>query len=77
MTFKEFEDNLYDEILPSLDDNIRPGQAVMNYLNEVWPEEYSKISSNYYNTNIDCFYNSRLIPNTLRHLESVWQFYPN
>lgn len=79
MTFKEFENNLYDEVLPNIDENTRIGQAVMIYLNEVWPEEYKRISSVHFysNHNIDCFYNNRLVPNTLKHLELIWKNYPN
>ena len=51
----------------------------MNYLAGIWFEEYKRISSlDYYDeTNIDCFYVDKLIPNTLKHLEKVWINYPN
>jgi len=78
MTFQEFENNLYDDILPNKEEYIRPGQAVMNYLAEVWFEEYKRLS--HIDSEIkkfDCFHNSRIIPQTLRHLERVWINYPN
>ena len=46
----------------------------MNILYSVWEEEYKRLSSVHYydRTDIDCFYNDSLIPNTLEHLENIW-----
>jgi hypothetical protein len=51
----------------------------MNYLGDVWFEEYKRISSTRFDNvvNIDCFYQNKLIPNTWKHLEKVWIDYPN
>jgi len=74
ISYKEFINNFYGDILPNKPDFIRQGQALMNYLAVVWMEEYKHITSvQYYDeTDIDCFYNDKLIPNTLKHLEKVW-----
>lgn len=79
MEFKEFEEKVLDDIIPNRNEHLRPGQALMGYLHEVWPEEYKRIVADNFDkyTGIDCFYNSRLIPKTLKHLESVWHKYPN
>jgi len=55
---------------------LRKGQHIMNTLHSVWPEEYKRLSSVHYydRTDIDCFYNDSLIPNTLEHLEEIWKF---
>jgi hypothetical protein len=77
MTFQEFKNTWETEILPNKPIFIREGQALMNYLADVWFEEYQRISSVHYydypKTNIDCFYNDSLIPNTLKHLEEIWK----
>lgn len=74
MTFQEFKNNYYNQVLPNKPDFIRKGQALMNYLGEVWLDEYKRISSVHYydKSDIDCFYNDALIPNTLNHLEKIW-----
>lgn len=74
MIFKEFEAFYFNSILDQKPAYIRKGQALMNYLAEISLEEYNKITSLHYydQTDIDCFYNDRLIPNTLKHLERVW-----
>lgn len=79
MTYSEFKDNIVNKIIPNKLDYIREGQAVMNYLGDVWLEECKRISSVHYydETDIDCFYNDSLILNTLKHLEKVWKNYPN
>ena len=79
MTYKKFAKKIKTEILPNKPNYIREGQAVMNYLAEVWINEYKRLSSVHYydQTNIDCFYNDKLIPNTMKHLEKVWNNYPN
>jgi hypothetical protein len=75
MTFEEFKNNLENEIWPEVPSHIRKGQVLMNYLYRVWLKEYNRICSpNYYDrTDIDCFYNDKLIPNTLEHLKKVWK----
>lgn len=79
MTYNQFVQSFYTNILPNKEEYIREGQCLMNYLGEIWLEEYKRISSiHYYNeTNIDCFHQDKLIPNTLKHLEKVWINYPN
>jgi len=79
MTYLEFKQKWETEILPNKEDYERKGQNLINFLGSVWLAEYKRISSvHYYNeTNIDCFYNDSLIPNTLKHLELVWVNYPN
>jgi len=79
MTFTEFKNNFEENILPNKPEFIREGQALMNYLGDIWIEEYKRLSSVHYydETNIDCFYNDKLIPNTWNHLKKVWYNYPN
>lgn len=74
ITFEEFKYNWENDILPNKPSSIRKGQSLMNYLADVWMDEYTKLSSVHYydETNIDCFYNDHLIPNTLNHLEKIW-----
>lgn len=75
ITFKEFKNKWETEILPNKPKFIREGQALINFLGDVWIEEYKRISSVHYydQTNIDCFFNDELIPNTWKHLEKVWR----
>ena len=79
MTYNEFLENWNKNILPNKHEDERKGQSLMNYLGDVWFEEYKRISSIHFydKTNIDCFYKDELIPNTLTHLEKVWINYPN
>lgn len=79
MTFKEFKIIWETQILPNKEEYIREGQALINFLGDVWFNEYKRISSVHYydETNIDCFFNDKLIPNTFEHLEKVWEKYPN
>lgn len=79
MTYKKFKKEWEENILPNKESFIREGQALINFLGDVWSEEYKRISSVHYydETNIDCFFNDKLIPNTLKHLEKVWVNYPN
>lgn len=79
MTYKKFAKKIKTEILPNKPTFIREGQAIMNYLADIWIEEYKRISSVqfYEEEYIDCFYNDNLIPNTMKHLEKVWSNYPN
>ena len=75
INFQEFVTRWNMEIIPNKAKDIRLGQSLMNYLHEIWREEYVRISSVHYydQTNIDCFYVDDLIPNTLKHLEKVWK----
>ena len=79
MKYKKFRKAFEENILPNKPEFIREGQALMNYLGDVWLEEYKRLSSIHYydETNIDCFYNDLLIPNTWKHLEKVWNNYPD
>jgi len=74
MNYEAFLTEFYKEILPNKPDFIRKGQALMNFLNKLWPEEYRRITTNYYHNKneIDCFYKDELIPNTLTHLSEQW-----
>jgi hypothetical protein len=78
-TFLEFKQMWEKKVLPNKELFIRNGQSLMNFLGDVWLEEYKRISSQHFydETNIDCFYNNNLIPNTLKHLEKAWKNYPN
>ena len=79
MTYEEFKQKWEADILPNKEDYERDGQNLINFLGSVWLEEYKRVSSVHYydETDIDCFYNNNLIPNTLKHLEKVWVNYPN
>jgi len=69
ISFDKFTANFYKEILPNKHPDIRRGQCLMNYLAKMWFEEYQRITMD---PEIDCFYNDKLIPNTLNHLGKVW-----
>lgn len=79
MKYNQFVENWEKSLSVSKPSHIREGQWLMIYLGDVWLEEYERIQSLYYydETNIDCFYNDSLIPNTLKHLEKVWVNFPN
>lgn len=80
MTFTEFKNNFEENILPNKPEFIREGQALMNYLGDVWIEEYKRITTlhrDYPRPVVDCFYNDKNIPNTWKYLEEVWYNYPN
>ncbi len=80
MTFTEFKQSFQNDILPNKPEFIREGQALINYLGDVWVEEYKRLSlcEEYYDRNdIDCFHSDRYIPNTWEHLKEVWWAYPN
>jgi len=74
ITYDKFVEELTTNIFINKPQNIRLGQALMNYLWQVNPGEYIRISSLYYydNASIDCSYKDDLIPNTLKHLKEVW-----
>ena len=83
MTFNEFKSDWENKILPVKEDFTRKGQSLMIFLWSVWPEEYKRISYGIgplltqTSNNIDCFYVDKLIPNTLEHLEKVWENFPH
>lgn len=79
MSFELFKQDFYEKILPNKPEYIREGQTLINYLGDIWVEEYKRISSNHFYDDkyIDCFFNDKLIPNTLEHLEKIWNNYPN
>lgn len=80
MTFQEFKKEWEESIHPAMPKFIRKGQSLMNYLSKIWQEESIRMSSVHYydETDIDCYYNDKLIDNTLKHLEKVWkEHYPN
>ena len=68
MTFKQFKKE-YETLLKTKPQFIRKGQVLMNYLGDVWIEEYKRITDK---QEVDCFHRDVLIPKTLQHLESVW-----
>lgn len=73
MRFEDFYTRYVGEILPERPSHIRGGQALMNFLHEVWPEEYRRITEGkYIGQSIDCFYNDDFISVTINHLEKVW-----
>jgi hypothetical protein len=72
MTYQQFLNEVFTKVIPGRDPSLREGQALMNYVWEIWPEEAEKINKEY-DFNVDCFYNNRLIPDTLKHLETVWE----
>ncbi len=78
MKFKDFKEKVESSWIIE-DDGLRKGQLLMIVLNKSWYKEYVRTSSiDYYNErDIDCFYNDKLIPKTLAHLEKVWVNYPN
>lgn len=81
MTYKEFEIELFEDVLPKRDVHLRIGQTVMGHLHKVWPVEYcrivdSRITDGAEIYGIDCFYNDRLTSGTLKHLSKVWEKYP-
>lgn len=45
LTFTEFKNNWKHVILPNKPSYIRKGQSLMDYLTEIWFEEYERISS--------------------------------
>ena len=55
---------------------LRNGQHIINTLHSVWELEYKRLSSVHYydRADIDCFFNDDLIPNTLEHLEEIWNY---
>lgn len=74
MTYEEFIDKVCKEVIPNRDKGIREGQALMNYLHEIWPEEYKRLVED---NNLDCFYRDDIVPFTLVHLQKQWNRYPN
>lgn len=78
MKFEDFKNKFYSEIVDKKPKTIRMGQALMNFLYDVWPEEYIRISStnNPDKDTTDCYYRNELINNTFAHLEKVWQNFP-
>jgi hypothetical protein len=77
-TFEQFVKKWHNDVKPNRSKELREGQALMVFLHDTWSEEYKRISSvHYYDKNdMDCFYNDKLIPNTLTHLEREWKTYP-
>ena len=75
MTFEQFKNKYYQEILPNEHIDIRKGQSLMNFLSQVWFKQYKRMTSKFAD-NVDCFNNDNLIPNTLNHLQNNWhKFY--
>jgi hypothetical protein len=75
MTFEQFKNRFYQEVLPNKDFNLRNGQALMIFLSQVWFVQYKRMTSKFVH-NVDSFYNDNLIPNTLNYLQSNWyKFY--
>ncbi len=73
MKFEDFYTRYVGEVIPEKPSYIRNGQALMNFLSDVWPEEYRRITEGKYQESpIDCFYNDSYISITINHLEKVW-----
>lgn len=74
MTFEQFKNSFYKDILPNKNFETRNGECLMIYLSEIWIDEYKRLrSSSYYRDyNLDCYHNDNLIPYTLNHLKNVW-----
>ena len=70
MTYDEFYTRYVGEILHEKPEYIRKGQSLMNFLSDVWPEEYRRITKT--NQSIDCFYEDTIVSKTLFHLEKIW-----
>jgi hypothetical protein len=68
ISYKEFI-NLYEKELLIKPNFIRKGQCLINFLYNIWDEEYYRVS----NTSLDCFSNDFNIPRCLEHLENVWK----
>jgi len=79
MTYNEFFNYWQNNVLPNKHKDERNGQSLMNYLGDVWPKEYIRLTSVHYydETDIDCYYNDKLIDNTLNHLSKIWYNFPN
>lgn len=80
MTFTEFMTKWETEIIPNSPLVLRKGQSLMIYLSEIWPKEYDRITSVHYydwTMSYDCFFNDKYLPNTVKHLETVWVNFPN
>lgn len=69
LSFDEFKYNYLNIQLPNRPSFIRKGQLLMNYLGDVWFEEYKRITDT---KSFDCFYIDTIVPMTLTHLENVW-----
>jgi len=84
MTFDDFVFTFETNVWPARSQVERYGQALMNYLYEVWPAEAERIIQSQCQTlfnselkHVDCFYNDNLVANTLIHLQSVWNQFPD
>ena len=68
MNYTQFKEKYFQEILPNKHKDCRKGQALMNFLGDIWIEEYKRITA----SNVDCFYNDNVIDACLNHLEKNW-----
>jgi hypothetical protein len=74
ITFEQFHSTYFGEIIPNKPSFVRSGQALMNFLQEIWPEEYDRITQGEYEEdNLDCFYSDVNVSHTLFHLQKVWK----
>lgn len=79
MTFSEFENSIFDDIVPNRNEHLRSGQSVMGYLYSIWPAEYYRLVNRElegWKDGYDCFYVDRRIPALLNHLKNKWHEYP-
>lgn len=78
MTYEEFIDE-YHKVLDAKPTFIRKGQALMNYLWEIWPSEYARITDQktINGVFVDCYYKDEVTSDTLMHLNTQWINYPN
>lgn len=80
MTYDQFENSIFEDIVPNRDPYLRAGQSIMNYLYHVWPAEYDRIVKDEvkgWHDSYDCFYVDRRISALLKHLKERWDKYPN
>ena len=71
MTFKEFKAD-FNGLIGK--DTRHDGEVLVDYLKQIWPEEHVRLTSIHYydETDIDCTLVEALVPNTLKHLETIW-----
>lgn len=71
ISYSEFITEFYSSVLPHKQQTLRDGQQLMIHLHAIWPEGY-KIIMESDSPAVDCFYDDKLIQNTLNYLKSIW-----
>ena len=67
LSFEQFL-NRVDKVYYENEFELRYGQAVMNVLYSIWPDQYKKIAK----TDLDCYYDDGTVRFTLEYLEKEW-----